>query len=73
MSVVLLSPASPVLTLTARYDGRTLTETYATEAAAWEARDAHLDAGAVDVTIQGLAVWGAVGGCVGCGDGLRLC
>jgi hypothetical protein len=49
-----------------------VSESYPTEAAAWAARDRHLEAGASDVTIRGLAVWGVAGGCEGCGDGLRL-
>jgi hypothetical protein len=45
MSVTILTPAAPVLTLTARYSGRTVTETFPTESAAWDARDRHIDAG----------------------------
>jgi hypothetical protein len=72
MSVILLRPADPVLRLMAAYPARTVSESYPTEAAAWAARDRHLDAGATDVVIKGLAQWGVSGGCEGCGDGLRL-
>jgi hypothetical protein len=72
MNVVLLRPADPVLRLLAAYPARTVAENYPTEAEAWAARDRHLDAGATDVVIKGLAVWGVAGNCEGCGDGLRL-
>jgi hypothetical protein len=61
MSIVLLRPAAAVLTVTVIYPDRTVIENHPTEAAAWAARDRHLDAGAVDVRIKGLAQWGGVG------------
>jgi hypothetical protein len=71
MSVVLLRPADAVLFLTAYFDNRTVQETFPTEREAWEAADRHYVAGAHQVRISGLSVWGAVG-CDGCGDGIRL-
>jgi hypothetical protein len=67
MSVVMIAPPAPVLKLTAHYPDRVVREDYLSEAAAWAGRDQHLGLGAFDVTIRGLAVWGAVG-CPGCGD-----